>query len=227
MLAILVWLSDERESFNLRDFYSDAALMGVRCRHVPGVNPALQSKPAKGWTIGRSRPSFPRNSPKPVSKAKAIQSVNPSLLWRASGHCKSRTDTVKVTAYQFGDSQYAAATPVSQSFMVAPATLTVTAKNFSVIAGSVLPTPTFRHCSAFGQTCTWTANKAATHGLESTLLSPPPARQNVQQGALRCLEDLKVMSDRSGVRREAKQEFHAARLTGYGRWRSCRRRTCG
>ncbi len=51
--------------------------------------------------------------------------------------------TVKVTAYQFGDKQYAAATPVSQSFVVAPATLTVAAANLSLAAGAPLPAPTF------------------------------------------------------------------------------------
>ncbi len=51
--------------------------------------------------------------------------------------------TAKITAYQFGSSQYAAATPVSQSFTVAPATLTVSANNLSLNAGATLPAPTY------------------------------------------------------------------------------------
>lgn len=51
--------------------------------------------------------------------------------------------TVNVTAYQFGDQLYAAATPVSRSFVVAPATLTITATNLSITSGTALPAPTF------------------------------------------------------------------------------------
>jgi hypothetical protein len=47
--------------------------------------------------------------------------------------------TVTVTAKQAGDSRYAAATPVAQSFTVAPAVLTVTAQNLSMAYGSALP----------------------------------------------------------------------------------------
>ncbi len=53
--------------------------------------------------------------------------------------------TVKVTAYQFGDSQYAAATPVPQSIVVAPATLTVAAMDQSLIVGTPLTVPTFHY----------------------------------------------------------------------------------
>jgi hypothetical protein len=48
--------------------------------------------------------------------------------------------TVTVTASQTGNSYYTAATPVVQSFTVAPATLTVTAQNASMAQGSTLPT---------------------------------------------------------------------------------------
>ncbi len=50
---------------------------------------------------------------------------------------------VTVTAYQFGNSGYAPATPVSQSFTVAPATLTVAATNVSLTAGTALPAPAY------------------------------------------------------------------------------------
>jgi sugar lactone lactonase YvrE len=50
---------------------------------------------------------------------------------------------VSVTAYQFGSSTYAAATPVTQSFTVAPAPLTVTANNASRAVGA--PNPTFSY----------------------------------------------------------------------------------
>jgi hypothetical protein len=50
--------------------------------------------------------------------------------------------TVTVTAYQFGNSQYAAAKPVSQSFTVAPATLTIAApQTESITAGTPLAAP--------------------------------------------------------------------------------------
>jgi len=48
--------------------------------------------------------------------------------------------TVKVTASQVGNTDYAAATQVSQSFVVAPAVLTVTATNLSKQAGQANPT---------------------------------------------------------------------------------------
>lgn len=51
--------------------------------------------------------------------------------------------TVKVTAYQFGDATYAAAAPVSQSLIVTPATLTVTAASPSITTGTVLTAPTY------------------------------------------------------------------------------------
>jgi hypothetical protein len=47
--------------------------------------------------------------------------------------------TVKVTASQAGNSSYAAATPVSQSFTVNPATLTVTASNVTVAYNQPIP----------------------------------------------------------------------------------------
>jgi sugar lactone lactonase YvrE len=50
---------------------------------------------------------------------------------------------VSITAYQFGSSTYAAATPVTQSFTVAPAPLTVTANNASRAVGA--PNPTFTY----------------------------------------------------------------------------------
>lgn len=51
--------------------------------------------------------------------------------------------TVSVTAYQFGDSTYAAATPVTQSFSVAPATLTVTADDQTRAVGAANPSLTY------------------------------------------------------------------------------------
>jgi hypothetical protein len=50
--------------------------------------------------------------------------------------------TVTVTASQSGNTYYAAATPVTQSFTVAPAVLTVTAQNASMAHGSAAPTLT-------------------------------------------------------------------------------------
>ena len=47
---------------------------------------------------------------------------------------------VTITASQAGNSYYAAATPVVQSFTVVPATLTVTAQNLSMASGSAVPT---------------------------------------------------------------------------------------
>ncbi len=47
------------------------------------------------------------------------------------------TGTVTVTAYQFGDSTYAPATPVAHSFNVKPVMLTVTANSFSCEAGQI------------------------------------------------------------------------------------------
>jgi hypothetical protein len=44
---------------------------------------------------------------------------------------------VTVTAYQFGNGTFEAATPVSQSFTVTPATLTATANSFSCQAGQI------------------------------------------------------------------------------------------
>ena len=49
---------------------------------------------------------------------------------------------VTVTASQSGNTYYAAATPVMQSFTVAPAVLTVTAQNASMARGSAVPTLT-------------------------------------------------------------------------------------
>jgi len=48
--------------------------------------------------------------------------------------------TVTVTASQAGNTYFAAATPVVQSFTVAPATLTVTAQNASMKQGAAVPT---------------------------------------------------------------------------------------
>ena len=50
--------------------------------------------------------------------------------------------TVKVTAAQAGSVNYMAATSVSQSFMVNPAVLTVTASNLSMTVGAAVPTLT-------------------------------------------------------------------------------------
>jgi hypothetical protein len=51
--------------------------------------------------------------------------------------------TVNVTASQTGNSTYAAATPVMQSFVVSPAVLTVTASNASMTYGQPLPSFTY------------------------------------------------------------------------------------
>jgi sugar lactone lactonase YvrE len=48
--------------------------------------------------------------------------------------------TVSITASQAGNATYAAATPVVQSFGVAPAPLTVTASNASITYGAAIPT---------------------------------------------------------------------------------------
>jgi hypothetical protein len=48
--------------------------------------------------------------------------------------------TVTVTASQAGNTYFAAATPVTQSFTVAPAVLTVTAQNASMAYGAAVPT---------------------------------------------------------------------------------------
>jgi hypothetical protein len=50
--------------------------------------------------------------------------------------------TVNVTASQVGNRDYVAAAPVSQSFTVAQAPLTVTASNFAVPYGQTIPAPT-------------------------------------------------------------------------------------
>jgi hypothetical protein len=51
--------------------------------------------------------------------------------------------TVNVTAYQFGNAQYASAAPQSQSFTVTQAPLTVTATSPSIILGNKVPTSTY------------------------------------------------------------------------------------
>jgi peptidoglycan/xylan/chitin deacetylase (PgdA/CDA1 family) len=51
--------------------------------------------------------------------------------------------TVSVTASQAGNSTYAAATPVMQSFAVSPAALTVTADNKSMVYGQPIPSLTY------------------------------------------------------------------------------------
>jgi hypothetical protein len=48
--------------------------------------------------------------------------------------------TVTVTANQSGNSSYAAASPVTRTFSVAPAVLTVSAQNLSMAYGAALPT---------------------------------------------------------------------------------------
>jgi hypothetical protein len=51
--------------------------------------------------------------------------------------------TVNVTAYQFGNAQYASAAPVSQNFTVTQAPLTVAATSQSITLGNKAPTPTY------------------------------------------------------------------------------------
>jgi hypothetical protein len=51
--------------------------------------------------------------------------------------------TVSVTAYQFGNAQYASAAPVSQNFTVTQAPLTVAATSQSITLGNKAPTPTY------------------------------------------------------------------------------------
>jgi hypothetical protein len=50
------------------------------------------------------------------------------------------TGTVTVTANQSGNSSYAAASPVTRTFSVAPAVLTISAQNLSMAYGAALPT---------------------------------------------------------------------------------------
>jgi FtsP/CotA-like multicopper oxidase with cupredoxin domain len=49
------------------------------------------------------------------------------------------TGTVTVTASQAGNTTYSAATPVTQSIVVAPAPLSVTANNYTIVLGQPLP----------------------------------------------------------------------------------------
>lgn len=80
--------------------------------------------------------------------------------------------TVTVTASESGDTYYAAATPVTQSFTVAPAVLTVTAQNASMARGSVVPALT-ANITGFVNGDTWSV-VAGTPSLTTTATSSSP-----------------------------------------------------
>ena len=85
------------------------------------------------------------------------------------------TGTVKVTASQAGNSNYAAATSVSESFTVNPAVLTVTASNVSVAYNQAIPALT-------GYTATGFVNGDTTSVLSGTPAESTTATQGSAAG---------------------------------------------
>ncbi len=78
--------------------------------------------------------------------------------------------TVTVTANQSGNATYAAATPVSQTFAVAPAVLTVAANNLSRAYNTANPTLTYTITGFVNGD----AQLTATTGSPSLSRPPPP-----------------------------------------------------
>ncbi len=106
---------------------------------------------AQTITFPALKPSYPYETK--ITLAATTNAADPSLtiIYRAIGPATlsgttltpTGVGTVTVTAYQFGNSQYASATPQSQTFTVTQAPLTVSATSLSLTVGTAVPQPTF------------------------------------------------------------------------------------